>query len=773
MGAATAQGQGPPPIVWSGPGHISVRSVATDGQLLATGSFVDQTVKLWDLATGKLLRTLAGHDSNGHYGGVNAVDFSADGQWVASCGEFVFGIPGWNVKLWNAATGALVRNFATTNHCFAVDLSPDGSLLAAVNGRDVRIFRVSDGALLRELIGSDTWYAMGVALSPDGQYVAAASADHNVYLWRLSDGLLLHVLAGHTSIATSVAFSPDGGMLASGSYDGQVRPWQVPTGASLGVLNGHLDGVLGRLLARRAEAGERGQRGGHLAVAPARLAADRRGAGQSVVSGSSDGHPRRWPPATAPRCSTWCGRRTAGERRRAARQPGSPQRDRFRGRLRARPVRPEQLTVREGSPPRRRGFRSCLNVARRRCPGGALRRHTSRVRLDGLRGGYVTQLGSRPLVSRSCSKLPAMRAARTTLAVAAAALLCGCGIGLPDPVVAPVFDSEFHPINRGWSSNPVWEDDFIGTQLDTAKWVVAQFCGGYNEELQCYTNRPRNLRVSGGHLTITACLEFPQVHNGYQRCDGTDISLAMANNEVGTVNCPATPGDVPLKDYLYSSARIHTRVSASTHAWTYGRIEIRARMPYGQGTWPAFWMLPLAPPPGFKWPQSGEIDILETVDLGKSIEQNDFVQPNVHLCSNTTAYGYTVVNSLMNPCPPGYDRVQSEQKLLLGAFAGTAPNLTAAFHTYAVEWTEDRMRFFVDGQVLGVVMHGPLSDSTNNWAPFQHPFYLIINLAIGGEFPPDPPKPSTWASSNCAPLDLDWVRVYTCVNDPTAKNCAF
>lgn len=175
--AAEARAQGPPPIVWSGPGHIGIRSVATDGRLLVTASFTDHTVKLWDLATGRLQRTL-----EGHYGGVDAVALSRDGRWVASCGEFVFGSPPGSVKLWNAATGALVRDFATTNHCFGVDISPDGSLLAAVNGRSVRIFRIADGVLLRELPESDTWYAFGVRFSPDGQLLAGASGDHNVYL---------------------------------------------------------------------------------------------------------------------------------------------------------------------------------------------------------------------------------------------------------------------------------------------------------------------------------------------------------------------------------------------------------------------------------------------------------------------------------------------------------------------------------------------------------------------------------------------------------------
>lgn len=258
----------------------------------------------------------------------------------------------------------------------------------------------------------------------------------------------------------------------------------------------------------------------------------------------------------------------------------------------------------------------------------------------------MTQLCFRPLVSRSCTKLPAVKAAMTTLAVAAAAVLCGCRTASPGPPISlpPVYDSVFHPINRGWDPVPVWQDEFIGTSIDDDRWVVAQFCGGYNEESQCYTNRLENIQVGGGHLTITARTELPIEDDNDRalRCDGTDIS--MAGNEVGTVNCPATPGDTPLKDYNYSSARIHTHVPttpmnpSAPHAWTYGRIEIRARVPFGQGTWPAFWMLPL--PSAVKWPRSGEIDILEAVNLHMFFPgsfETDRVQSNVHFCSTVIA----------------------------------------------------------------------------------------------------------------------------------------
>lgn len=323
----------------------------------------------------------------------------------------------------------------------------------------------------------------------------------------------------------------------------------------------------------------------------------------------------------------------------------------------------------------------------------------------------------------------------------------------------------------------MWQDEFNGTSVDPAKWVVARFCGGYNQERQCYTDRPDNLQVGGGLLSITAWQEVPH-HDDDERplyCDGDDIS-AVGPTEVGMVTCPASDPSKP--DYQYSSARIHTKVPGSPQAWKYGRIEIRAVMPHGPGTWPAFWMLPL--PPADPWPKSGEIDILEAVNLHMSFPgyfvPTDVVQSNVHLCSdNPAAYDYVIApasNSAHATCQSwgsSYKKVDRERKLKLEDFVGTTPDLTRTFHTYAMEWTDDDMRFFVDDQFLGQVKHGP---DSGTHAPFRQHFYLIINLAIGGAMP-GAPSPTLWGFSRRTILRLDWVRAYTCVGDPTAKSCKY
>jgi beta-glucanase (GH16 family) len=199
-------------------------------------------------------------------------------------------------------------------------------------------------------------------------------------------------------------------------------------------------------------------------------------------------------------------------------------------------------------------------------------------------------------------------------------------------------------------------------------------------------------------------------------------------------------------------------------------------LPYGKGTWPAFWMLPLNP--ADPWPKSGEIDILEAVNLSKftptDFKPSDYVQSNLHFCSG---YAYFPVDpnasgTAQNDCKNwdgSFNKVHRPMTLQMGTHPGKVPNLTGAFHTYAMEWSESDMRFFVDDQLIGQTLHGPDSKS---YAPFRSPFYLIINLAIGGNMPGAPDR-NTWALDYRVSLLIDWVRVYACAEDLTAKKCIF
>jgi beta-glucanase (GH16 family) len=141
----------------------------------------------------------------------------------------------------------------------------------------------------------------------------------------------------------------------------------------------------------------------------------------------------------------------------------------------------------------------------------------------------------------------------------------------------------------------VWADEFDGKAIDRKHWTLDEDCwGGGNNERQCYTDSARNAAIVDGKLVITALRETTS---------GPALPKAM---RVGA----AMPDVQATRDY--TSARLSTRGKI---AWRYGRIEVRAQLPQGQGTWPAIWMMPETYAYG-PWPASGEIDILEAVNLG-------------------------------------------------------------------------------------------------------------------------------------------------------------
>jgi WD40 repeat protein len=197
-------------------GHTAaVRSVAfsPDGRLLASGSH-DHTIKLWDVATGSLVRTLTGHTSL-----VNSVAFSPDGRLLAS------GSHDHTIKLWDVATGSLVRTLTGhTNYVFPVAFSPDGRLLASGStDKTIKLWEVATGSLVRTLITS---YVNSVAFSPDGRLLASDSYKE-IKLWEVATGREVRTLSGHTGLVNSVAFSPDGRLLASGSTDKTIKLWDI------------------------------------------------------------------------------------------------------------------------------------------------------------------------------------------------------------------------------------------------------------------------------------------------------------------------------------------------------------------------------------------------------------------------------------------------------------------------------------------------------------------------------------------------------------------
>lgn len=253
----------------------------------------------------------------------------------------------------------------------------------------------------------------------------------------------------------------------------------------------------------------------------------------------------------------------------------------------------------------------------------------------------------------------------------------------PTPVPSPMPTPTAKWDRAGWVI--AWHDEFDGSELDLKNWTFDIGGGGWgNQEWEAYTNRPENVRVEDGMLVIEA-REEPEL-------------IAGRN---------------------YSSARIKTQ---GLHAWQYGRIEARIKLPYGQGIWPAFWMLgdDLSKK---GWPAAGEIDILEFI--GK---EPDHIYATVH------APGYSGGNGV------GSSLVVSEQ------------SLKNDFHVYAIEWEENEIRWYFDEQQYFKLTPDDVPDK---WI-FDHPFFIILNLAVGGRWPGYPNKTTVFPQF----LYVDYVRVY-------------
>jgi beta-glucanase (GH16 family) len=290
----------------------------------------------------------------------------------------------------------------------------------------------------------------------------------------------------------------------------------------------------------------------------------------------------------------------------------------------------------------------------------------------------------------------------------------------------------------------IWEDNFDGDAIDPASWDYEVNCwGGGNNEQQCYTDRPVNSYVADGVLTIVAQKE----------------EFTGPNDPEGTGTGMAT---LP-----YTSARLRTK---GLREWTFGRFEIRAKLPAGQGTWPAIWMLPTNSPYG-AWAGGGEIDIMEAVNLKADSDEagvpDGTPEARVH---GTLHYGRTW---------PGNVNSGGSYKLPDGL------NPADDFHEYALEWEAGEIRWYVDGvhyathrqdgwysqyMVDGVLTDAPLG------APFDEhsEFHLLLNLAVGGSWAANTNEGGVDESVFPQTMQVDYVRVYECSGSSpsTGTGCA-
>ncbi|QQZ30204.1 WD40 repeat domain-containing protein [Thiothrix subterranea] len=197
-------------------GAISELVYSPDGKVIASGS-EDKTMRLWDAATGKEMKTLSGHSL-----GVSALAYSPDGKVIAS------GSGDMTVRLWDAATGQVLNTLS--GHSLGVSAlaySPDGKVIASGSGdKTIRLWNAATGQMLNTLSGH-TNYVSTLAYSPDSKMIASGSGDKTMRLWDASSGDTLKTLQGHTAPIRSVAYSPDGKVIASGSEDKTVRLWKL------------------------------------------------------------------------------------------------------------------------------------------------------------------------------------------------------------------------------------------------------------------------------------------------------------------------------------------------------------------------------------------------------------------------------------------------------------------------------------------------------------------------------------------------------------------
>jgi WD40 repeat protein len=212
----------------------AIAAFSPDGRTLASGT-PNGAIILWNVAGGQMVRTL---QSPMTCSGCS-VAFSPNGRTVATGGNFMR-----TINLLDVAGGQVLRNlYVESETVYSIAFSPDGRTLASASqDKSIKLWDVASGQLLRTLQGNANDF-MSVAFNPQGRTLASGGLDNTIQLWDATSGQLLRTLQGHSSAVYSVAYSPNGHMLASGSADKSIKLWDVSNGQLLRTLHGHTDFV--------------------------------------------------------------------------------------------------------------------------------------------------------------------------------------------------------------------------------------------------------------------------------------------------------------------------------------------------------------------------------------------------------------------------------------------------------------------------------------------------------------------------------------------------
>jgi beta-glucanase (GH16 family) len=239
-----------------------------------------------------------------------------------------------------------------------------------------------------------------------------------------------------------------------------------------------------------------------------------------------------------------------------------------------------------------------------------------------------------------------------------------------------IFLSLIFSINcKGQTWNLVWSDEFNDSTIDKTNWTFETGGNGWgNNELEYYTTRSQNVKTENGNLLIIARKESYSGKN-------------------------------------YTSARMKT---FGLRSFTYGKIEARIKVPVGQGIWPAFWMMGV----NNSWPQCGEVDIMEHINLENKNYGTMHWDNNGHV-----------------------------------SYGGNTSCDESKFHTYGIEWDANNIKWFLDGTQYFIAS---IANGVNSTSEFHLPFYFLLNMAVGGNWPGNPNNATNFPDT----MFVDYVRVY-------------